>query len=63
MNKTLSDVEAWFQSNGTEHERLNDQGIIELVTAGGDDNQQSGDGDGDSNEIHQVKFQLLQTRN
>ena len=56
INVTSSDVEAWFQGDGPGYEHLNGQGIIELVTAAGDDNQQSDeeDEDGDSNEVHQV---------
>ena len=54
MNVTSSDVEAWFQGDGPGYEHLNDQGIIELVTAAGDDNQQSDDEDGDSDKIHKI---------
>ena len=38
INVTSSDAEAWFQGDGPRYEHLNDQGIIKLVTAAGDDN-------------------------
>ena len=39
INITSSDVEVWFPGDGPGYEDLSDQGIIELVTAAGDDNQ------------------------